>query len=72
VAGIEQVGSMSNDLRRNASGYMDLTAYYAVKAADKKLANKKRGDTGKTDPQTVNSKLNFKNRRRLNNEFSKK
>ena len=27
---------MSKDPRRNASGYIDLTAYYAIKAADKK------------------------------------
>ena len=44
---------MNKDPRRNASGYIDLTAYYAIKAADKKNKAKR----GKRRENSINKNI---------------
>jgi len=47
---------MNKDPRRNASGYIDLTAYYAIKAADKKNKAKR----GKRRQYAINKNMRRK------------
>jgi hypothetical protein len=42
MARIERGGGMNTNPKRNGEGYMDLTAYYAIRAADSLSSKKKR------------------------------